>query len=218
MQPLLSNIKGLIFSDTWTEIVIPSDTDSCITVSCLDPLRWPQLQVRVQLFVALQAEHPCWRVEEEGQPLRRGWAFQHFLWVLWCILSDTSCQRKLCDLPLNSTEDILYNRISSNVKLNSCSHAEFFRWWLRLPWGQDQRTVEEDDLIYRLLYFVRNHTCFNSFPPEWNVNGLILSEALSRIGSKAFIMGKEKTHINIVVIGHVDSGKSTTTGHLIYKV
>jgi len=29
--------------------------------------------------------------------------------------------------------------------------------------------------------------------------------------------GKEKTHINIVVIGHVDSGKSTTTGHLIYK-
>ncbi|XP_046326415.2 elongation factor 1-alpha, oocyte form-like [Haliotis rufescens] len=30
-------------------------------------------------------------------------------------------------------------------------------------------------------------------------------------------MGKEKTHISIVVIGHVDSGKSTTSGHLIYK-
>jgi len=30
-------------------------------------------------------------------------------------------------------------------------------------------------------------------------------------------MGKEKAHVNIVVIGHVDSGKSTTTGHLIYK-
>jgi len=30
-------------------------------------------------------------------------------------------------------------------------------------------------------------------------------------------MPKEKTHINLVVIGHVDSGKSTTTGHLIYK-
>nr|XP_019960196.1 PREDICTED: elongation factor 1-alpha-like [Paralichthys olivaceus] len=30
-------------------------------------------------------------------------------------------------------------------------------------------------------------------------------------------MVKEKIHINIVVIGHVDSGKSTTTGHLIYK-
>jgi elongation factor 1-alpha len=30
-------------------------------------------------------------------------------------------------------------------------------------------------------------------------------------------MGKEKTHINIVVIGHVDAGKTTTTGHLIYK-
>jgi len=30
-------------------------------------------------------------------------------------------------------------------------------------------------------------------------------------------MGKDKPHINLVVIGHVDSGKSTTTGHLIYK-
>jgi len=30
-------------------------------------------------------------------------------------------------------------------------------------------------------------------------------------------MGKDKKHINIVVVGHVDSGKSTTTGHLIYK-
>merc|ERR1712011_22444 len=26
-----------------------------------------------------------------------------------------------------------------------------------------------------------------------------------------------KTHVNVVVIGHVDSGKSTSTGHLIYK-
>ncbi|KAJ6909402.1 HBS1-like protein [Populus alba x Populus x berolinensis] len=44
----------------------------------------------------------------------------------------------------------------------------------------------------------------------------------SRLGfnkkSLQFIMGKEKSHINIVVIGHVDSGKSTTTGHLIYKL
>nr|XP_035149011.2 elongation factor 1-alpha 1-like [Callithrix jacchus] len=30
-------------------------------------------------------------------------------------------------------------------------------------------------------------------------------------------MGKEKAHINIVVIGYIDSGKSTTAGHLIYK-
>ena len=30
-------------------------------------------------------------------------------------------------------------------------------------------------------------------------------------------MGKEKTHINIAVIGHVDSVKSTTTGHLRCK-
>lgn len=30
-------------------------------------------------------------------------------------------------------------------------------------------------------------------------------------------MPKEKMHVNVVVIGHVDSGKSTTTGHLLYK-
>ncbi|XP_077365023.1 elongation factor 1-alpha-like isoform X2 [Festucalex cinctus] len=27
----------------------------------------------------------------------------------------------------------------------------------------------------------------------------------------------EKPHVNLVIIGHVDSGKSTTTGHLLYK-
>jgi elongation factor 1-alpha len=30
-------------------------------------------------------------------------------------------------------------------------------------------------------------------------------------------MGKDKTHLSLVVIGHVDAGKSTATGHLIYK-
>jgi len=30
-------------------------------------------------------------------------------------------------------------------------------------------------------------------------------------------MPTDKQHINIVIIGHVDSGKSTSTGHLIYK-
>ena len=30
-------------------------------------------------------------------------------------------------------------------------------------------------------------------------------------------MGKEKVHVSLVVIGHVDSGKSTSTGHLFYK-
>lgn len=33
----------------------------------------------------------------------------------------------------------------------------------------------------------------------------------------SFCSKEDKTHLNIVVIGHVDSGKSTTTGHLIYK-
>lgn len=30
-------------------------------------------------------------------------------------------------------------------------------------------------------------------------------------------MAKERIHINLVIIGHVDGGKSTTTGHLVYK-
>nr|GEY46190.1 elongation factor 1-alpha isoform X3 [Tanacetum cinerariifolium] len=33
-----------------------------------------------------------------------------------------------------------------------------------------------------------------------------------------YINGKEKIHISVVVIGHVDSSKSTTTGYLIYKL
>merc|ERR1711934_276640 len=37
------------------------------------------------------------------------------------------------------------------------------------------------------------------------------------MGRSRVKMPREKTHINVVVIGHVDSGKSTTTGHLIYK-
>merc|ERR1712019_323257 len=44
----------------------------------------------------------------------------------------------------------------------------------------------------------------------WRFSGL-------KVRIKLSVMGKEKGHINIVVICHVDSGKSTTTGHLIYK-
>ena len=32
------------------------------------------------------------------------------------------------------------------------------------------------------------------------------------------MVGKEKPHLSLVVIGHVDCGKSTTTGHLIYQL
>merc|ERR1711881_814534 len=48
----------------------------------------------------------------------------------------------------------------------------------------------------------------------------LISRVSSRTYRKKFIkkkMGKAKNHINIVVIGHVDAGKSTSTGHLIYK-
>ncbi|KAK4441155.1 Elongation factor 1-alpha [Sesamum alatum] len=56
---------------------------------------------------------------------------------------------------------------------------------------------------------------------EKNRRARELSAFLPAFSSSFFLkfnMGKEKVHINIVVIGHVDSGKSTTTGHLIYKL
>ena len=28
----------------------------------------------------------------------------------------------------------------------------------------------------------------------------------------------EKPHLGIVIVGHVDAGKSTTTGHLLFKL
>ncbi|VDN96876.1 unnamed protein product [Rodentolepis nana] len=40
---------------------------------------------------------------------------------------------------------------------------------------------------------------------------------VQRLSRTRLGMAKEKTHINLIVIGHVDSGKSTSTGHLIYK-
>ncbi|EPY75920.1 eukaryotic translation elongation factor 1 alpha 1 isoform 2-like protein [Camelus ferus] len=43
------------------------------------------------------------------------------------------------------------------------------------------------------------------------------SDSQSMLTENTLLDWGKKTHINIVVIGHVDSGKSTTTGHLIYK-
>ena len=53
--------------------------------------------------------------------------------------------------------------------------------------------------------------------PIDNIEFLIEKQIENFGPSLCFLMGKEKEHINIVVIGHVDAGKSTTTGHLIYK-
>ncbi|XP_003740436.2 LOW QUALITY PROTEIN: eukaryotic peptide chain release factor GTP-binding subunit ERF3A [Galendromus occidentalis] len=53
--------------------------------------------------------------------------------------------------------------------------------------------------------------------PCWRPSLRSRSHSERRLRIQLPNMPKEKTHINIVVIGHVDSGKSTTTGHLIYK-
>ncbi|KAG6498673.1 hypothetical protein ZIOFF_038395 [Zingiber officinale] len=44
------------------------------------------------------------------------------------------------------------------------------------------------------------------------------SEISPMLPGEADFLKEEKVHISIVVIGHVVSGKSTTTGHLIYKL
>ena len=77
------------------------------------------------------------------------------MYIIWHLLS-----KKIMRLTLK-----LHWEYSLQPHLEQCNTLLIFmlnisRWWLRLPWGQDQRTVEEDDLIYRLLYFVRNHTWF----------------------------------------------------------
>merc|ERR1711881_809363 len=52
---------------------------------------------------------------------------------------------------------------------------------------------------------------------SWQLDFKFISQIL-HLTTKTTKMGKgDKGHINIVVIGHVDSGKSTTTGHLVYK-
>jgi translation elongation factor EF-Tu-like GTPase len=58
----------------------------------------------------------------------------------------------------------------------------------------------DDNAFFSFSHKHKNHKHNNSKPHSSN--------------SK---MGKEKVHMNLVVIGHVDAGKSTATGHLIYK-
>jgi elongation factor 1-alpha len=49
------------------------------------------------------------------------------------------------------------------------------------------------------------------------MEGLLVFCNRQKVKQKPTTMGKDRQHVNLVVIGHVDSGKSTTTGHLIYK-
>lgn len=46
--------------------------------------------------------------------------------------------------------------------------------------------------------------------PSFSLSSTAYYEELTN--SSVVYCSKEKTHINVVVIGHVDSGKSTTTG------
>lgn len=45
----------------------------------------------------------------------------------------------------------------------------------------------------------------------------VASSSQSKQARPPSTMPKDKIHVSLVVIGHVDAGKSTTTGHLIYK-
>ena len=52
------------------------------------------------------------------------------------------------------------------------------------------------------------------------VDRTVLNEAYPEINyvKPEDLVGLEDKNLNIVVIGHVDSGKSTLTGHLLYKL
>ncbi|KAM0856263.1 hypothetical protein ACQ4PT_049234 [Festuca glaucescens] len=82
----------------------------------------------------------------------------------------------------------------------------------------------------RICELVESRTCGDDSLISKNVDVKDLSQGFVASNSKegtiftykvageTSAMAKEKVNINIVVIGHVDSGKSTTTGHLIYKL
>lgn len=74
--------------------------------------------------------------------------------------------------------------------------------------GQMATTLLFDLSFFRLFPLLSHLSPFVSLP---------LNSALPQHSNRKH-RGKEKLHLNIVVIGHVDSGKSTTTGHLIYKL
>ena len=41
---------------------------------------------------------------------------------------------------------------------------------------------------------------------------------MTSISSEVSSMVENKPHVGIVIVGHVDAGKSTTTGHLLFKL
>jgi hypothetical protein len=59
------------------------------------------------------------------------------------------------------------------------------------------------------------HPHISSQPPQWARRRRYAHLQILKITQDAD--ENKKNHINVVVIGHVDSGKSTTTGHLIYQ-
>merc|ERR1711871_1687985 len=41
---------------------------------------------------------------------------------------------------------------------------------------------------------------------------------MSAIAATSGVENSQKPHLGIVIVGHVDAGKSTTTGHLLFKL
>ncbi|EFH68683.1 T6D22.2 [Arabidopsis lyrata subsp. lyrata] len=87
--------------------------------------------------------------------------------------------------------------------------------------GESKDNVSFFTLVWYLVACLCS--CFVISPSErcsrnWVLDRSRIIHLSSAILITRVTMGKEKFHINIVVIGHVDSGKSTTTGHLIYKL
>ncbi|RLN49791.1 hypothetical protein BBJ29_004305, partial [Phytophthora kernoviae] len=77
------------------------------------------------------------------------------------------------------------------------------------------RVIWDDETPTMSLFADTDCNSFPMFEFELPTSEIDANECYG--DSNNSIMGKEKTHISLVVIGHVDAGKSTTTGHLIYK-
>ncbi|KAG6431216.1 hypothetical protein SASPL_109293 [Salvia splendens] len=110
---------------------------------------------------------------------------------------------KTCFMIPSSLEKV-HGPVKKPKKLSLPTIANLEIMWLNVP---VEMTMHPESVNSPLKTLLSSSLCKPRFSGDFKLDKVESSN-----------MGKEKIHISIVVIGHVDSGKSTTTGHLIYKL
>nr|GMD96752.1 QWRF motif-containing protein 2-like [Ipomoea batatas] len=124
---------------------------------------------------------------------------------------------------LKSSSWSRFMRNSSRVLVNSLFVA--FNSWIKSTESTNAVLVHPSSIVVprnlrsKLSRRIRTHFSLTSTVLVKNLDEDDDEElkVMNKVHSRCR-MGKENVHGNIAVIGHVDSGKSTTTGHLIYQL